>query len=399
MRRPRALSRIQEKERLLKQLADTKIPNRSDVLVVGGGAAGLMAGIAAAEAGATVVVVERDLECGRSILGTGNGRCNLANTHLDAAVYNAPDFVRDVTGETWLEDILDFFHECGLVITEEDEGRLYPLSHQAASVREVLVERALRSNVILACGRKVRSVQHRQDRYLVEGQEAFGHEIRYTYSAPAAVLAQGHTRMLLPDVRQLALFGVLCPLAVEDPTLHDIDGRRSQAILTLKRDEEIVAVERGEVLFKKDALSGICIFNLSRVARARDTLTLDLLPDLSLDEARKYTTHTLSGVLDPIIAKALIEREGSIDGALVRAKSWELNVRGLTDTNRAQVMRGGLILSDFSSTTLEAVEHPGLFAAGEALDIDGPCGGFNLAWAWKSGMVAGKNAAAFAASH
>jgi predicted flavoprotein YhiN len=185
-------------------------------------------------------------------------------------------------------------------------------------------------------------------------------------------------------------------LAIEDPTLRDIDGRRSQAILTLKRDDTIVAVERGEVLFKKDALSGICIFNLSRVARARDTLNLDLLPDLSLDEARKYTHHTLSGVLDPVIANALIEREGSIDAALVRAKSWELNVRGLTDTNRAQVMRGGLILSDFSSATLEAKEHPGLFAAGEALDVDGPCGGFNLAWAWKSGMVAGKNAAAFA---
>ena len=396
MRRPRALSRIQEKERLLKQLADTKVPSRPDVLVVGGGAAGLMAGIAAAEEGATVVVVERDLECGRSILGTGNGRCNLANSRLDAAVYNAPDFVRDVTGASWLEDILTFFHESGLIITEEDEGRLYPLSHQAASVREVLVERARRANVILACGRKVRSVEHRGDRYLVEGQEVFGHEIRYTFSAPAAVLAQGHTRMLLPDVRQLALFGVLCPLAIEDPTLRDIDGRRSQAILTLKRDDTIVAVERGEVLFKKDALSGICIFNLSRVARARDTLNLDLLPDLSLDEARKYTHHTLSGVLDPVIANALIEREGSIDAALVRAKSWELNVRGLTDTNRAQVMRGGLILSDFSSTTLEAKEHPGLFAAGEALDVDGPCGGFNLAWAWKSGMVAGKNAAAFA---
>ncbi|MBQ9007627.1 MAG: NAD(P)/FAD-dependent oxidoreductase, partial [Atopobiaceae bacterium] len=107
-------SRAQEKRRLLAAAASVRPPSDCDVIVVGGGAAGLVAAITAAEAGALTVVLERDLECGRRILATGNGRCNFANVSLDAQRYNDPAFVGSVCGQTWLGDVLSFFRTSGL---------------------------------------------------------------------------------------------------------------------------------------------------------------------------------------------------------------------------------------------------------------------------------------------
>ena len=146
-------SRAQRKEALAAAAAAVKVPERCDVAVIGGGAAGLVAATVAAEAGASVVVYERELECGRTILATGNGRCNFANEDLDAERYNDPAFVRAVCGDAWLSDVLGFWRGCGLAWTSEG-GRLYPASLQAASVRNVLLERCRRAGVVLACGRE-----------------------------------------------------------------------------------------------------------------------------------------------------------------------------------------------------------------------------------------------------
>ena len=112
-----------------------RVPERCDVCVVGGGASGLAAAIAAAEAGASVVVLERAAECGRTILATGNGRCNLSNARLERGRYNDPAFVEAVCGAAFGSDVLGFLEGCGLAVVEEGGGRLYPLSRQAASVR------------------------------------------------------------------------------------------------------------------------------------------------------------------------------------------------------------------------------------------------------------------------
>jgi len=175
--------------------------------------------------------------------------------------------------------------------------------------------------------------------------------------------------------------------------------------------------ERGEVLLRSYGLSGIVVFNMSRQVTPGDLIELDLLPDLTKSELQQmvdpfahgsFEDGCLDGVLDPDVASTLeglarsrwtLEDTGRNEPAsdsealMALAKSYPLRATGTTGHEQAQVLRGGLCTNQFSTETLECTSIPGLFATGEALDVDGECGGFNLSWAWKSGMVAGTAAA------
>lgn len=444
------LSRAVQRERLLRAAAEVREPMDRDVTVVGGGAAGLVAAITAAEAGASVVVIERDLECGRPILATGNGRCNFANVHLDPRRYNDPVFVSAVCGERWLDDVLAFFRVCGLRWCLEDD-RLYPVSRQASSVRNVLLARAQRAGVVLAPAREFQDVCWIKPEWIGQHDPALHYDPAKSATQPAGIAEISHTtpfgdprvpilpssrcvilasgREALPfignlDIRTTPRKPVLCPLACEDSPLTALDGRRAQvqAYLTKAEGRFPTWHERGELLFRSYGISGIVTFDLSRRAEAGDLVELDLAPDLNRSELQQlvdpfasgsFEPGCLDGVLDPQIA-SLLERlaqrrwhiswperdEVTSDSAALIAlvKALPLVVSGPAETEHAQVTRGGLANGQFDPTTLACREHPWLYACGEALDVDADCGGFNLAWAWKSGMVAGKAAADWALS-
>lgn len=461
-------SRAQERQRLLDAAAAVQVPGECDVIVVGGGAAGLVAAITAAEVGASTLVLESDLECGRSILATGNGRCNFANVDLSAKRFNDPQFVEAVCGPDWLDDVLGFFRDCGLAWCLE-EDRLYPASRVSASVRNVLLARARKAGVILAPARKVVDVTYiapyldspewellqelkQEEReagndpsYLLELEEllagkdptlggsaelACAEEFSQSgaLSLPGAesvVLATGGGA--LPDLRDLELQTarlrpVLCPLACEDSPLAALDGRRAHVKAFLTKEGSLFPCwhERGEVLFRDYGLSGIVTFDLSRRAKEGDLVELDLAPDLSASQLMQiiepsasgsFEYGCLDGVLDPQVATVL-ERLARVrwnvgwperkvpktdaEALVSLTKALPFRVIGPAKEEQAQVTRGGLCTSQFDPATLAARSYPWLFACGEALDIDADCGGFNLAWAWKSGMVAGAAAASWA---
>ena len=383
----------------IKQLRDaqqTAVPQTADVCVVGGGAAGLVAAIVAARKGVRVVVLERDLTCGQTILATGNGRCNFANKQLDPTLYNEADFVLSTCGDEWLEDVLTFFASCGLAWEEEAEGRLYPLSRQAASVRNVLLLCAKQSGAVLAPAREVTKIAKKGQGFAVTMREQWENGQEQCIHAATVVFASGGNQTSLNKELGIALNAqkpVLCPIACTHPLLRQLDGRRVRATATLCRNNANIAVERGEVLFRTYGLSGIAIFNLSRFAQTRDVIRLDLLPTIGTKDALALCVAGLDGLFDPIVSQVLLDAVITPERAIALAKSFELTVDGLANTDHAQIRRGGFATNQFDAATLEARQLPGFFACGEAVDVDGPCGGYNLAWAWKSGSVAGQHAA------
>ena len=322
-------------------------------------------------------------------------------------------------------------------------------------MRNVLLARAERAGVVLAPAREVADVSFIDEAandpahaWMGDPGNRAHYDPRTSTVKPAGLAEVAHAdptgsgALLMPGSRAVIIASggepfpslgelglitaprtpVLCPLACEDSPLAALDGRRSIACANLTKAGAFFPSwhERGEVLFRSYGISGILTFDLSRRAEAGDLVELDLAPDVTPSELRQlvdpfahgsFEPGCLDGVLDPEIARLLerLARErwhidwperavpaSDSEALLSLVKALPLIVVGPTETAHAQVPCGGLLTSQFSTQTLAAEGHPWLFACGEALDVDADCGGFNLAWAWKSGMVAGAAAARMA---
>ena len=386
----------------IKQAQAFLMPDHIDVAILGGGAAGLCAAITTAEAlGANkrVVIFEKALESGRTILATGGGRCNFTNADLSFENFSHPEFVQAVCKDkdTFLADILAFFRSSGLAWATEDEGRMYPLTRQASSIQSLLLKRAQKAGVQFALGREVTSVKPQRNSFIVAFKECFAGEKTYKVHASSVVLATGGlTTTKLAESLQLQTTSLrpgLCALTCTPQPPTSLDGKRVRAHATLVRNGAVLKEESGELLFRPFGLSGIMIFNLSRTALPGDILEIDLLPQLTDEEvAAAVEAHTTDGLLDPQIA-AYLSTQDSVEATVAKAHGMVFTVTGTSSKVVPQVCVGGISVDQVSTDTLEARSIPGLFIAGEALDIDAQCGGFNLSWAWKSGMVAGLAAA------
>ncbi len=340
------------------------------VSVIGAGAAGLVAAICAARAGASVELLEAGERVGASILATGNGRCNLTNANVCSGVYNCPEFVAPVLDGFGAREALEFFSGIGLLCREEREGRVYPMSNSATTVVDALRFAAEREGVRVRCGVCVADVAE--------------------VEADAVVVACGGGSQLLKTAghRLVSAQPVLCALATNPEPLRGLENIRAHAQVTLTRDGAVVAQEAGEVQFRSFGVSGIVIFNLSRHAQPGDELTLDFTPELTSEVLASHLAQhgSFSGLFHSRLAQA-IQRAGN------NPKQFTLRVQGPANTKHAQVTRGGAATEEFNPRTLESQIRPGLYACGETLNVDGPCGGYNLHWAWASGAAAGYNCA------
>lgn len=407
-------SRTAEKTAKIKAAQAIELPDQVDVCVVGGGAAGIVAAIAAHDTGwendLSVVLLEGDFECGRSILATGNGRCNFSNTDLAPEHYNHPELATTIMGtpEEALETIQTFFRATGLSWIEE-EGRLYPMSRQAASVRNLLLNRLAFAGVVAAPCRKVKGAKRAGAKWAVTYTTPWDPEPKVLKCRTLIVAGGGKSAELLDalKLKTVAPSPVLCALAAQSPMpglLEKLDGRRVRAHVALKRGARIVAQESGEVLFRSYGISGIVVFNLSRYAQPGDMVEVDLAPEVDAWEVDRLIAsqwgneHALDGILDPVIAHELIEAAGGIqmEGLAWRVaplvKGLPLRITGTADAEHAQVTRGGVAVESLDKV-LAIRGKTALYVCGEAVDMDGACGGYNLSWAWLSGMRAGADAA------
>ena len=407
-----------------------------DVIVIGGGASGLAAAVAAARAGARTLVLERDAAAGLPILSTGNGRCNISNERLDPARYRDPAWARRVFGDVPERTLGAFFDSLGIV-TCAVEGRLYPVTRRAASVRDALLAEAARRGVEVRCGAEAVSATRagdgweltvsvparpvrfegdaRRARRALAGAARVSRDLR----ARTVVLAPGGASAdvcRLFDLPHEDEEPVLCPIACEvaglgSGALARLDGVRVEGALTLVRDGDRIVREEGEVLLRAYGISGIVSFDLSRRVQPGDVVELDLLPPLDpaalLDHLRRRegrfgpiaSASPRSSWFDGLLARPLAElvlelATGTLESVERACHGIPLAVSGLTERAQAQVRRGGIPLDAVDAATLAVGEA--LYVCGEALDMDADCGGFNLAWAWTTGLAAGSSAAAWA---
>ncbi len=394
------------------------------VLVIGGGASGLTAALTASEdPHSDVHLAERQARVARKLLATGNGRCNLTNRDMDLSHYHgtAPQFCLPALEAFGVEQTLAWFRSMGLLTVTEPGGRVYPASDSANSVADVLrLTLAGRQNVTLHAGCEITELRRTKggfsvrlgdesclfDRVIVCAGGAAGGKLGGTDLGYRLLTALGHSRTKLQPS--------LVQLRTEPTWVRSLKGVRCEVRAVLKTDGG--RTERaGELQFTDYGVSGPVIFELSRAAAQGGLLLLDLLPDVPAGEltqllqARQAALpqlaleDLLTGMLHNRLGRTVLRRCGlSLEAPcgslpadrlpeICRAvKAFALPVLGPMGFDAAQVTAGGIRTDEFSAQTLESRLCPGLYAAGEVLDIDGDCGGYNLQWAWSSGRLAGQ---------
>ena len=393
--------------------------------IIGGGAAGMAAALTACREGSRVILYERQARLGRKLMATGNGRCNLSNREADVSHYHgeAPDFVRPALSRFDVKDTLAFFGKLGLLTVEEPDGKIYPFSNQANSVTDVLRLALEHSACELRLGCEVKNVAKRRGSFLVEYEGGQDRVDRLIVAAGGLAGSQlGGTGAGYAILKSLGhsctkLYPALVQLRTDRTWVRSLKGVRCDARVKLLQGERLLAREEGEVQFTDFGISGPCVFALARACAGKEgnmTAVLDLCPCLDKKEIQQrlrerrddfasltmenYLTGLLHnrlgrtvlrfcgfGLEDPV--NALTDRQiGNITTAI---KGFTIPVLGAMDLSQAQVTAGGIRTAEFDPATLESRIVPGLYAAGEVLDIDGDCGGFNLQWAWSSGRLAG----------
>jgi len=394
-------------------------------IVIGAGASGMIAALtAAAIPGNRVRVLERQARVGRKLSATGNGRCNLTNLNAKDSDYHSESGADFYALNAFdVQKTLDYFEQLGLVCVSESDGRCYPHSDQATSLVDVLRFALANCGAQLELGCEVQNITFKKGRFHVKTSTG-------DFAADRLILATGgpageklgatadgarFLRMLGHSVTPL-LPG-LVQLVADEPLLRSLKGVRAPAALQLSKHGTLLAQSAGEVQFTENGVSGPAVFELSREASMNlpCDLTLDLLPQkeeaalLSLLQNRcaaqpeLTTDDLLTGILHNRLGRVCTKKAGLSPAAklstlsdedLIRAartiKAFCLDILDTYGLENAQVTIGGARLSQFHPRTLESLVVPGLYACGEVLDVDGPCGGYNLQWAWSSGRLAGQ---------
>lgn len=395
-----------------------------DVIVIGGGPAGMMAAITAKQYGKNALLCEKMPKLGKKLLVTGAGRCNLLNDKLDSSFYDpsAREWVDSVLKRFGKEKILGFFHELGLAVYAEPDGRMFPVTNQASSVVKVLEMELERLKVPMELGFEIKEIKKNTrgfDLKAGNGERVTGNAIILCSGGKSypALGADGGGYGFAKQFGHTLLEPVPCtvPLLVKDPWCHHLQGQKVRAVASAFVRDKKTAEASGEVLFTQYGLSGTAILDISRpisIAMNRGKITdvsveLDLVPfmteptlekELARRIARRISTENLFEGLLPakfclaaLKGTVLLNTLKGLPPLTHELKHKRFKVNGTRGWNEAEFTAGGVPAREVNPETLESKLQKGLYLAGEIVDVGGLRGGYNLAWAWASGAVAGSN--------
>ena len=409
------------------------------IAVIGAGASGMMAAISAADRGADVTLFELNEKSGRKLLLTGSGKCNLTHTGIDGSEYNGSVGERSsgLFKRFGTEETITFFRDAGLIMYDRD-GYIYPYSFQSFSVKDILVRKMKNCGIKLQTGMRVTGVEKDGGAFKVLVSETDKGRDSFSLCKPArtvydsVIIACGG--MAAPKTgsdgsgldiaksfghRIIPVYPALCGIECSDKDLKKAAKIRQRGTATLIVDGETISSDTGEIQFTDYGLSGIPIFNISRyvsealnIGHREIICSIDTVPMMNMDELLSFLNKKaknissidvralLEGTVCASIADIIIDRasatgENEITGIARIMKALTYHVTGTRPFTDAQTSTGGIGYDEITEN-LESKFCPGIYFTGEMLDIDGPCGGYNLQWAWTSGHIAGCAAASLA---
>ena len=403
-----------------------------EIVIIGGGASGLIAAISAARKGKKVTILEKNNICGKKILVTGNGRCNYTNKDQDIKHYRSCniELAKKVITEQNHEKVLEFFNQIGIV-PKIKNGYYYPYSNQAVSIQNALLTEIKNLNIEVKNNVTVEKVKKDNNGYvIITNQEQFyASELIIATGSKAA--SNTGTEGIGYEICERLGHTVIKPLPAlvqlkgNEKYFKEWAGIRVEAKIEAYEDDIKQAEDKGEIQLTNYGISGICVMNLSgRIARGidgkkKECVKINFLDGLNINTEKecmdfiskrnqimknRTICELLEGVINYKLINVLLKKCG-----INNNKKWneiaenkkqefikniinlEIEITGTNSFENAQVCSGGIPLNEVNTNTLESLKSEGLYIIGELLDIDGDCGGYNLTWAWITGMIAGEN--------
>lgn len=399
---------------------------KTDILVIGGGASGISAAIEAKQTfpGASVIIAERLDRTGKKILVTGSGRCNLTNRNISESDYHGSvagvmDIIRK-TGNTE-----EFFRTLGMLTVADEEGRVYPYSRSAASVLSALRMKLRDEGVSEVCGFLAVKIDKNRDGYTVTAED--GRKVNCKriiaacggYASPANG-TDGRALKMFRDmgIKTEKICPAVAPLRVSPDDVKGLKGVRVHGRVTAVSGNRELYSETGEIQFTENSVSGICVFNLAYLFadyEGKLSVRTDFMPELGYNEVTGLLSEIVSArpncsleellnglfvknlavyIMKRALGRPLTDSVSSLGKSDLKKiasviKSHEFRITGCSSWQNAQVTSGGISGSEIDGR-LRLIREKGIYIAGEMLDTDGRCGGYNLEWAWSSGMWAGR---------
>ena len=405
-----------------------KMKNRYDVIVVGAGAAGMMAAISSARAGARTAILEHMEQAGKKLLSTGNGKCNFTNRVQGVEYYRGqnPAFVLPALKQFGVDRTLEFFQEIGIWAKEKRGGYYYPASEQAASLRQALVLELDRLGVDIHYNVGIRKISKEKNIFYFDTKQGiYQSDVCVIATGGKAAKKTGSDGSGIPYIvgfghKMIDFVPALVQLQGKQSFLKEIAGIRADSLVRLYVNRTKFSEDRGEVQLTDFGVSGIPAFQISRYAvlalkkQQQVYVTIDFAPDMKETELctyfiqqkqrnpKGYVKDSLIGLLNTKLIPVLM-KEAGIENTCILShwkqedmqklifviKNLRIDIIGNKSFDFAQVCAGGVCTDEINPETMESKLVKNLFFAGEIIDIDGMCGGYNLQWAWSSGWLAG----------
>lgn len=397
--------------------------SKTEIAVIGAGASGLVAAIAAKNENTSVTLYEKEKRVGRKILATGNGRCNMTNVNATEKNYHGENvsFMKGVVNRFWVKETLSFFEELGILWKEEENGKIYPYSDTASSVLDVLRRRVDKIGVNTVCEFCVKSVRKTKSGFVIESKD--GRSAKYDKVIVAAggkaspsLGSDGSGYDILKSLGHSVtkLSPSLVQIKTETETVRKLKGIKVLANVTMGDRQE-----RGELLFTDYGISGPPVFSLSSYLYNNKYVSIDIMPEFDFETLCDMISERcgylydvpledfFDGMINKRVGQAFLKYAGimplsrkasslsqkEIKSVANALKNLRLKIEGTASWNNAQVTKGGVCVDKVNPSTMESKLVGGLYICGEILDIDGDCGGYNLQWAWSSGYIAGRSCA------